>query len=290
MQRLIPAFLVSKKNTILLVSFVFVFSVLFLNIYRPFNSISWMGNNTDLTRTQYFVVTLLMVLCGLVVLVISRFVMYLLRNKIKLTYLAYSVWIFGEVLVMSILYALVVKIGFKDSRDFFEIAPRAFFYISLSLMLPYVVSWLYLSLQDKKIHLAHLVQMSKYIDEENYFAVQPDKFNLIHFNDDKGTLRLSIKFHNLYYIESSDNYVNIYYENKGRITRFLLRKSMKSIEEHYAEYPLVRSHRSFIVNANKVKVLRKDKEGLFLDLDYLDLPNLPVSKTYFEQVLKLFNQ
>jgi len=132
--------------------------------------------------------------------------------------------------------------------------------------------------------------MSKYIDEENYFAVQPDKFNLIHFHDDKGTLRLSIKFHNLYYIESSDNYVNIYYENKGRITRFLLRKSMKSIEEHYAEYPLVRSHRSFIVNANKVKVLRKDKEGLFLDLDYLDLPNLPVSKTYFEQVLKLFNQ
>jgi len=290
MQRFIPTFLVSKKNTILLIFFVFVFSILFLNIYRPFNSISWMGSNTDLTRTHYFVVTLMIVLCGLIVLSISRFIMYILKNKIKLTYLVYSIWIFGEVLIMSVLYALVVKIGLKDSRDFFEIAPRALFYISLSLLLPYVVSWLYLSLQDKKIHLAHLVQMSKYIDEENYFAIQPDKFNLIHFHDEKGTLRLSIKFHNLYYIESSDNYVNIYYENKGRITRFLLRRSMKSIEEHFAEYPLVRCHRSYIVNANKVKVLRKDKEGLFLDLDYLDLPNLPISKTYFEQVLKLFNQ
>jgi len=53
---------------------------------------------------------------------------------------------------------------------------------------------------------------------------------------------------------------------------------------------LVRCHRSYVVNINKVKVLRKDKEGLFLDLDYLDLPDLPISKTYSEQVVKLFYQ
>jgi DNA-binding LytR/AlgR family response regulator len=231
-----------------------------------------------------------MVFCGIIVLSISRFAMYLLRNKIKITYLAYSIWIFSEILVMSVLYALVVKIGLKDYRDFFDIAPLAMLYITLILFLPYVVSWLYLSLQDKKVHLDRIVQMSKYIDEESYFAIQPDKFNLIHFSDDKGTLRLSIKFHNLYYIESSDNYVNIYYENKGKIARFLLRRSLKSIEDSYAEYPLVRCHRSYIVNTNKVKVLRKDKEGLFLDLDYLNLPDLPVSKTYAEQVIKLFYQ
>jgi DNA-binding LytR/AlgR family response regulator len=131
---------------------------------------------------------------------------------------------FGEILFMSVLYAFVMKIGFKDVRDFFEIAPQALLYILLILILPYMISWLILSLQDKKSRLARLVQMSKYIDEENYFAIQPDKFNMIHFNDDKGTLRLSIKFHNLYYIESSDNYVNIYYENKGKIARFFTEK------------------------------------------------------------------
>jgi hypothetical protein len=243
---------------------------------------------TNLTPTRYFITTLLIVLAGITILSISRFVMYILKDKIRLTYLAYSIWIFGEILTMSILYALVVKIGLNDPRDFFEIAPPAMLYITLILFLPYVVSWLYLSLQDKKLHLDRMVQMSKYIDEEHYFAIQPDKFNLIHFNDDKGTLRLSIKFNNLYYIESFDNYVNIYYENKGKIARFLLRRSLKSIEDHYADYPLVRCHRSYIVNINKVKVLRKDKEGIFLDLDYLDLPDLPVSKTYSEQVVKLF--
>jgi len=292
MQRLIPSFLVSRKNTILLMVFVFFFSILFLNIYKPFTDelffLFW--KKDDLTPTQYFITTLLIVLCGITILSISRWVMYLLKDKIKLTYLAYSIWIFGEILIMSISYALVVKIGLNDPRDFFEIAPQAMFYITLILFLPYLVSWLYLSLQDKKSHLARMVQMSKYIDEENYFAIQPDKFNLIHFNDDKGTLRLSIKFNNLYYIESFDNYVNIYYENKGKIARFLLRRSLKGIEESYADYPLVRCHRSYVVNINKVKVLRKDKEGLFLDLDYLDLPDLPISKTYSEQVVKLFYQ
>ena len=198
------------------------------------------------------------------------------------------VWILAEILLMSVVYTFVVKIGMQDVRDFFTIAPRAMLYIVLVLFLPYSVSWLYFSLQDKKLHLARLVQMSKYIDEESYLAIVPDKFNLIHFRDEKGTLRLSIKFHNLYYIESSDNYVNIYYENKGKITRFLLRRSLKSIEDSYTDYPLVRCHRSYIVNINKVKVLRKDKDGILLDLDYLDLPELPISKTYSEEVIRLF--
>jgi len=289
MQKQIPDFLVSKKNTVLFMVFVFFFSMLFLNIYKP-DFISQIYNNIDATDTQYFMTTLIFVLSGIAVLIVSRLVMYLIKDKYKLTYIAYSIWIFGEILIMSVLYALVMKIGFKDARDFFDIAPRALLYITLILFLPYMVSWLYLSLQDKKSRLARMVQMSKYIEEENYFAIQPDKFNLIHFIDEKGTLRLSIKFNNLYYIESSDNYVNIYYENKGKIARFLLRRSLKSIEDQYIDYPLVRCHRFYIVNINKVKVLRKDKEGLFLDLDYLNLPDLPISKTYYDQVIKLFYQ
>jgi DNA-binding LytR/AlgR family response regulator len=263
--------------------------MLFLNIYKP-DFLSQLYYNENVTDTQYFFTTLILVLCGIAVLIVSRFVMHFVKSMIKLTYLSYSIWIFGEILIMSVLYALVMKIGFHDIRDFFDIAPQALLYILLILFLPYMISWLLLSLQDKKSRLARVVQMSKYIDEEQYLAIQPDKYNLIHFNDEKRTLRLSIKFHNLFYIESSDNYVNIYYENKGKIARFLLRRSLKSIEDQYVDYPLVRCHRFYVVNINKVKVLRKDKDGLFLDLDYMDLPDLPISKTYYDQVIKLFYQ
>jgi DNA-binding LytR/AlgR family response regulator len=179
-------------------------------------------------------------------------------------------------------YLARIMIGIAILMVIFTILKKYKFFYKLS-------AWFY-SLQEKNTQLSRMVQMSKYIEEENYFAIQPDKFNMIHFSDDKGTLRLAIKFHNLYYIESSDNYVNIYYENKGKITRFLLRRSLKSIEESYVDYPLVRCHRSYIVNVNKVKVLRKDKEGILLDLDEHNLPDIPVSKTYAEQVIKLFYQ
>ena len=124
--------------------------------------------------------------------------------------------------------------------------------------------------------------------EESYASIGNEKQNLIHFHDEKGTLRLSIKFSKLYYIEAADNYVNIYYENKGKISRFLLRKSLKSIEDTYKDYPLIRCHRSYIINLEKVKVLKKEKDVTYLDFDYVDINVIPVSKTYSQNIIDIF--
>jgi len=88
--------------------FVFFFSILFLNIYKPFHDTHFLvfWKKANLTPTRYFISTLFIVLAGITILSISRFVMYILKDKVRLTYLAYSIWIFGEILVMSILYAL----------------------------------------------------------------------------------------------------------------------------------------------------------------------------------------
>ena len=138
MQKIIPSFLVSKKNTVLFMIFVFFFSVLFLNIYEP-SFISQIYNIENATGTQKFFTILIFVLCGIAVLIVSRLVIYFLKNKIKITYFVYSGWIFGEILIMSVLYTLVMKIKFNDTRDFFEIAPLALLYISLILFLPYML-------------------------------------------------------------------------------------------------------------------------------------------------------
>ena len=127
--------------------------------------------------------------------------------------------------------------------------------------------------------------MNRYIDEENYVNIANEKHNLIHFHDEKGTLRLSIKFGKLYYIEAADNYVNIYYENKGKSLVFTP-KQFKNIEEQY-DYPLTRCHRSYIINVDKVKIL-KEKDGIYLDFDFGDTPIIPVSKTYSENITEIF--
>ena len=62
----------------------------------------------------------------------------------------------------------------------------------------------------------------------------------------------------------------------------------KKFEESLTEFGLIRCHRSFIVNIEKVKVLRKEKEGLFIDLGQEDIIDIPVSKTYSDKIMELF--
>lgn len=289
MSKLIPEFLLKRKNIISQLIFIAVFSIIFLNIYKPFNINSW-GVNFNGDKSYYFFTTLIIVGVGSFVLAISRTIMFFLRKKVDYTYLLFTIWNFSEILIMSVIYCLSLKFIIHDVRDFFDIFPNVFLCITLNLIIPYVLSWLYLSLQEKNIHLAQALEMSKYIQEENYLDVMSNKFSIINFEDEKGTLRLSIKFSSLYYIESADNYVNIYYENKGVITRFLIRKSLKSIEDIYADYPLVRCHRSYIVNIENVKIIKKMKDGFIIDFDNTNLPDLPVSKTYVENVVNLFHK
>lgn len=282
----LPDYLLKKKNIFLFLAFVALFSILFINIYKPFNSTSWAKNGSN--KTIYFFVSGLIVLSGIGVMLISRIVMLLLKAKMKITILDYFIWIIVEVLIMSTIYSFVAMRVDDKVKDFFDIFPSTVLYIFLTLFLPYVVSWLYFALQEKNSAIAKLVEMNRYIDEENYVSLGNEKQNLIHFHDDKGTLRLSIKFSKLYYIEAADNYVNIYYENKGKISRFLLRKSLKSIEDTYKEYPLIRCHRSYIINVDKVKVLKKEKDGTYLDFDYGEINVIPVSKTYSQNIIDIF--
>ena len=61
-------------------------------------------------------------------------------------------------------------------------------------------------------------------------------------------------------------------------------------ENMTTDRPLVRCHRSYIVNLDKVKVLRKTKDGIYLELDAMNTPDIPVSKTYYERVMNKFSK
>jgi DNA-binding LytR/AlgR family response regulator len=92
-------------------------------------------------------------------------------------------------------------------------------------------------------------------------------------------------------MESANNYIYVYYENsKKELSKSTLRSSLKIIEESFPDIGLIRCHRSYIINFKKVKVLRKDKEGLKIELDYDGIADIPVSKTYVDEIIKLFSK
>lgn len=70
---------------------------------------------------------------------------------------------------------------------------------------------------------------------------------------------------------------------------YMLRCRLKTVEESFAGSDLVRCHRKYMVNMTKVQLLTSEKDGYFIDLDIDSVDRIPVSKTYEEKILSIFN-
>ncbi|MBK7629097.1 MAG: LytTR family transcriptional regulator [Bacteroidales bacterium] len=277
LQKPIPSYLNEKQNIIRLVIFTSVFALVFINIYAPFGADKWFS----VTRLKFFTYSSLTILTGVLVVVISRMIMFRVVKRKPLLLWQYLVWIIAEVVSMALFYALFEKVFLKDPREFIELTKISSRHTALVLLLPYSVSWLYFSWKDKK------EQIDRLADQQTPNSGSRD---MIPFYDEKGILKFSLKAENLYYIESAENYVSICYLNKGKVSKYLLRDTLKKAEEIFAGTEIIRCHRSYMVNFDKVKVIRKDKDGLRLELDNPAVMDIPVSKTYVSSVMQTFSK
>ncbi|HEY5469521.1 MAG TPA: LytTR family DNA-binding domain-containing protein [Bacteroidales bacterium] len=276
-QKPLPPYLNEKQNIVRLILFTSLFALVFINIYSPFGVDKWF----NLTNLQFLTYSSLIILAGVLVVVVSRIIMFQVCKRHIINIWEYLLWIFTEVFFMALFYALFEKLFLDDKRIFSDLVKLSARNTSLVLLLPYSVSWLYFSWRDKK------EQIDRLADVQSFSA---NTRNMIPFYDDKGVLKFSIKKENLLYLESAENYVNICYLNKGTVSKYLLRDTLKKIEESFSGTEIIRCHRSYMVNFDKVKVIRRDKDGLKLELDNPLVIDLPVSKTYVNSVMQTFSK
>lgn len=275
----IPRYINNKRNVITLILGTAVFALLFINIFQPFNSRNWVPKINDFT---YFLFSSLIILTAMCVIAISRVVMFYYAKKHDISLVSYLFWILGEILAMSFFFTLFPIFALKVIVDFGELYKQAISYTSLVILFPYTILFLYFELQEKN-------KIIKMLGNQQAASQSEQANNQMCFCDERGDVRLVVAADSLFYIEASDNYVDIHYLNKGRIVNFLLRNSLKNIEKAFADCKLLRCHRSYIVNPNKVKIIRKTEEGLCIDFDCDGIPNIPISKTYSTRVLEQFS-
>jgi hypothetical protein len=271
----IPAYLYEKSNLIRLVLFTALFALVFINIYKPFSSEHWYP---DVTGFMFFVFSSIIILTGVLVVVISRIILYYYAKNHTITYLNYGLWILAEIFFMALFYTIYVM-SIRKNAEIMQVFQESIVNTSLVLLLPYAMLTLYFSWQEKEKKLR---QIEDNKPEEN------SKYPLILFHDEKGELRLSIQRNSLLYIESADNYVIIWYLNKNVATKFILRSTLKALEEQLSEAHVLRCHRSFLVNFDQIKIIRREKDGVYLDLGIEGIPDIPISKTYSERVSHWF--
>lgn len=276
-QKPIPSYLVEKKNIVSLILFTSVFALVFINIYSPFGADRWF----NLTKLQFLTFSSLVILAGVLVVVISRIIMYYLCRKQIICLWQFLAWIAAEIMFMAMFYALFGKFALKDPREFTDLVKISARNTALVLLFPYSVSWLYFSWREKKEQIERMTEAGSLPDNLR---------DMIPFYDDKSILKFSVKKESLLYLESTENYISICYLNKDKVSKYLLRDTMKKMEEKFAGTEIIRCHRSYMVNFEKVKVIRKDKDGLKLELDIPSIIDIPVSKTYVDGVMQTFSK
>ena len=274
--------LTNKGNLIKLIIFTAIFALCFVNLYKPFSSATWY----EVSPIKYFLFSCILVLTGILVISLSRYLMYLFVRRHKLYYLEYFLWILTEIVVLASLYTVYTlsvrefptPLSIDIVADVFRESNINTFLI---ILLPYCVSWLYFSLEDKKHKL-------KDLEKEEYTINTKLEPSVIAFKNDRGELKFSVTFDNIIYLESADNYVIIKYQNKGKISEFMLRNTLKQLSEEIESTAIKRCHRSYMVNFEHITAIRTDKEGISLELDVDRLGDIPVSKTYNNEVTEAF--
>ena len=109
----LPGYLLETNNVVRMILFTTVYSLVFINIFRPFNSETWIHNNNS---ANYFLYSSLMVLIGMVLVSLSRVIMNLVVKKVQITFPDYIIWMVSDAVILSIFYTFIAyKVGFIDN-------------------------------------------------------------------------------------------------------------------------------------------------------------------------------
>ncbi|WP_298901820.1 LytTR family transcriptional regulator DNA-binding domain-containing protein [uncultured Psychroserpens sp.] len=96
---------------------------------------------------------------------------------------------------------------------------------------------------------------------------------------------LRLQLNDLISIQSSDNYIEVFYSSGNVLKKTLIRNKLFVVEKSFPE--LLRTHRSFIVNPFHFQSWKTEKSKHYLELSFQI--EVPVSKTYLAHVKSQLN-
>jgi hypothetical protein len=251
-----------KADRYLLIVVVFIFSVVFLNIFQPFNIARWYSDSgiIQFLRLSSY---------GFVIGIVFLFTQFPLRKIFKVENFkikSYLLWLAIEIALINLVYIFLYgnPIGnFKNDLVF------SLKHTLLSIWLPYSFAILIVYYKNQREEIESL--------KSN--MLKPNEKRLIVFKDENGKIKFSVQATDLLLLESTDNYVSVFYILQNKVQRKLLRNTLKNMEEMLKENFVVRCHRSFMVNITNVEFMQKEYKKFNLKIKHFE-KLIPVSEKY----------
>lgn len=242
-----------------------LFALGLLLLFCPF---AFKGYDILFGRYSFHIVMVFCIILG--VLLAVRIPMLFVSRRHMPSQRQYWFLCLFEIIFASGFSALYIWLTIDRSAAYFMYFGYSIVYLAMAMVAPYIILYQHFSILEKEDELSN-----------------PDRMALgekIRFVDERGTVRLIVSQASVLYIQSDENYLRIYYLDDGKISTYLLRSSMKRVEDMCAKYGLIRCHRSYFVNRERVQVLQKEKEFTYAVLDVPNAARIPVSKNYYDQI------
>lgn len=229
----------------------FVFTV----IFRPESLVALFGADEFVGRVASASMELL------VSLIFMRFLYRRFEGRVN-----HFLWCVLEMFVMSFVFAFFI--GFDVS-----VLVRSLAYVFLVLALP---QWAVYT----RIALAGSLRRNEELSSGDRMK----------FYDENGKLKIAIAADDVIYIQADDNYIRISYLADSVVREFVVRTSMKAIEDLCQYHGILRSHRSYFVNPRHITWLgRDDNDEVYAILDTPDMPHIPITKRYYDRIAEKFS-
>lgn len=251
-------------HVIALPVYFFVFSL----IQKPAELINLVETSRNLVAFNLCMLSCIL----LVTLVISRLIIRLVFKKTEgITYVKYIGWCIGETLVFIAFGAMYLNLMEAGTTYYFSTFVRTLPLFFMMLLMPYIMleeAFAIIGLHNK--------------------PVESESDPLIRFSDENQRMKLVIAAKAVLFIEAKENYVKIYYLENSRIKSYVLRSSMKRLEDLMSKHGMVRCQRAYYINPEHITLLRRNPEGhIFAELDAEGTPAIPVSKRYYDQIASI---
>jgi low affinity Fe/Cu permease len=189
-------------------------------------------------------------------------------------------WTTGKQIVdMGAIVMLVGLVNYLVSPLLFDVSltwGNLFYYQGIAIsvgLLPIIIYTLYIQnrrLQQFKQEAAALQKKLEEKKENEQHANQNPAAaanEVVTFESDNTAEKKTIDTANLFYIEAASNYIKIFFEQKGKLTYFIVRMTMKKAAETvYPHAVFFRCHRAYIVNLDKIEEVEGNAQGYKLKM------------------------
>lgn len=261
----LPTIFTSLRSNLSFLLVLPIFWLCFVLLYQPSRLVELLDMGDSMLN---FNTTIIMcILLG--VMMISRTVLMAIHHTLQMNWFKFMLWEVAELIAMSMFSSLYITLMYHGEFNYFYMTGQCLYHLLLILLFPYVIF-------DLAFAYVGVLEQDTIYDD-----------SLMRFVDNTQKLKLMIASSAVLYIEADENYVHVRYMEGDRSKDYPLRTSMKSLEELMHKHGLIRCQRSYYINPQHIKVLRRDKEGMIsAELDVPNQKSIPVSPKYYDSLAK----